>query len=214
MFGLATLAAVAAMAFIVVPWASATYTQLCNSHTGLVCGAEKQTQAVHQVLDAGTVGKLLAGIDVLCLGALMLAGIGSSVSWWEIKGVKFISGSANLSKPQTVQSTPWLSFTGCGTGSAHNNCTVTVETLPTGNLLKTGLDEGVLEAVDGQIRLQCPNAGLDCMYDLAGGLFWVFNNHSTAKEASITELGGKFFCSDEAFLDGLLETLGDVYVLG
>jgi len=174
-----------------------TTAQLCTAHTGLTCGAEDAATSVHQVLATGTVGKLLAAINVLCLGVLAE------------------STALGLSSLQSIHTTA-MSFTGCGTGSAHNNCTVSVpeEQQPVSSLLKTGLDEGVLTALSGQVRLVCSNLGLNCLYDVEGMEFAVGGGHLTAEETEVTELGGKFLCPDEGVLDGLLETLEETYVLG
>ncbi len=193
-FGLIVLAAVAAMMFVgATSAASATNTQLCTAHAGLVCGAVN----VHQVLAAGTVGQLLAAISVLCLGFLVEA------------------TALGLASPQLVHSST-QSFTGCGTSSTHNNCTVSIPTghQPLYSLLKTGLDEGVLTGSSGLTRLVCANIGLDCLYDAEGMEFAVGGGHLTANETGVTELGGKFFCPNEGLLDALLETLTDIYVLG
>ncbi|HEX6752856.1 MAG TPA: hypothetical protein VF093_04635 [Solirubrobacterales bacterium] len=195
MFGLAAVAAVATMAFVGSTSASAISTELCEEHTGLICERTGGDNLFHQVLAAGTVGELLAIIDVLCLGFLVEA------------------TALGLGNPQQIHATS-QTFSGCGTGSAHNNCTVTVQEQPLSNLLKSGLDEGVLTATNGRTRLQCSNIGLDCVYDLAGIEFNVGEGHLTANETATNELGGKFFCPDEGLLDALLETLGDAYVLG
>ncbi|HEY5709637.1 MAG TPA: RHS repeat-associated core domain-containing protein [Solirubrobacterales bacterium] len=193
-FGLATLTAVAALAFVGATSASATNTQLCTLHTGLGCLSA--ATSTHAVLATGTVGKLLNSfVTVLCLGVLVE------------------TEALGLGSPQQVHATT-QSFTGCGTGSAHTNCTVTVQELPLSNLLKTGLDEGALTATNGRIRLVCSNLGIDCVYDLAGAEFAVGANHLTANETEITELGGKFLCPNEGFLDGLLEALTATYVTG
>jgi hypothetical protein len=197
MFGLAAFAAVAAMAFVGATSASAlTNTQLCSEHPALLCPAGKGVTSVHQVLAAGTVGELLAAIDVLCLGYLVEA------------------TALGLGNPQSVHSLS-QSFTGCGTGSGHNNCTVSVESgqQPLFDLLKTGLDQGVLTALSGQLRILCANLGFDCLVDLTGAEFEADGGHLTANSTLVTLLGG-FICDDEAYLDALLETLGDVYVLG
>ncbi|HEX6752161.1 MAG TPA: hypothetical protein VF093_01045 [Solirubrobacterales bacterium] len=195
MFGLAAMAAVAAMALSAIS-ASAMSTEICDEHAGLICEREGGGNfTIHQVLAAGTVGELLAIIDVLCLGFLVEA------------------TALGLGNPQQIHATS-QTFSGCGTGSAHNNCTVTVQEQPLSNLLKSGLDEGVLTATNGRTRLVCSNIGLDCVYDLAGIEFNVGEGHLTANETATNELGGKFFCPDEGLLDALLETLGDAYVLG
>jgi len=193
-FPLAALIAVVALALLGATTASATNTQLCTAHTGLGCLSS--TNAVHLVLDTGTVGKLLSSlITVLCLGVLVEA------------------SALALGSPQAAHTTA-LSYTGCGTGSAHNNCTVTVEELPLSNLLKTGLDEGVLEVTNGKALLICANLGIKCVYDLAGTELAAGGGHLSAEETETVELGGKFFCPDEGFLDGLLEALSPTYVAG
>lgn len=215
MLSLIAIGVAAAMAFIGATSASATFpTQLCTEHVELECQDGAATTSVHQVLATGTVGKLLSSlVTVLCLGVLAEAGIGRFVSWGEIGGIKYIYGSAELDDPQTVQFT-YLSFTGCGTGSTHNNCTVTTEELSVADLLKTGLDSGSLTLLNGRIRLECPNLGIDCKYDTAGSLFAASAGHLTVSKTPITELGGKFFCPDKGELDGLLETLVPAYILG
>ncbi|HEX6752252.1 MAG TPA: hypothetical protein VF093_01505 [Solirubrobacterales bacterium] len=195
MFGLAALAAVAAMAFVGATSASAsTSTQLCTAHTGLTCGAGKGVGLAHYFLASGTIGELLATIDILCLGilgAITPLGLGS---------------------PQSIHMQ--ISATSCGTGSLHNNCTLTVDEQPLANLLKTGLDEGVQTLVSGRWHIICTSLGLDCVYDLEGIQFNVAEGHLTANETPMNELGGKFFCPDEGFFDALLESSADTYVLG
>jgi hypothetical protein len=147
------------------------------------------------VLASGTVGKLLGATNVLCLDILIEA------------------TPLGLGNPQSIHTTSFT-FTGCGTGSAHNNCTVTTPEQPLANLLKTGLEEGVLTFTSGQQRTQCPNLGIDCLYDGEGMEFTVGGQHLTATETGVTELGGKFLCPNEGLVDGLFETLADTYVLG
>ncbi|HEY5708795.1 MAG TPA: hypothetical protein VIS51_05330 [Solirubrobacterales bacterium] len=195
-FGLAALAALAAMAFVGAASVSAsTSTQLCTIHTGLTCGAGSAATSVHMTLAVGTVGKLLGSISVLCLGALVEA------------------EALGLGKPQSVHTTS-MSFSGCGTGSGHSNCTVTVLEEPLANLLKTGLDEGILTPTNGRILLHCSNLGIYCTYDLEGLELEVGDQHLTMEETPAKELGGKFFCPDEGLLDGLLKTtFANTYVL-
>jgi len=199
-FTLAALAAVAAMAFVGATSASAVSTQLCDNHTGLTCEAGHAVTTVHQVLAAGSVGQLLALIPVLCLGFLVEANIGAL--------------GAGATK-QTVTSVT-QTFTGCGTSSVHNNCTVTIPTgqQPVFGLLKTALDAGILTATSGQTKLVCKNIGLDCLYDAEGMQFTVGGGHLTANEAPTTELGPKFLCPGGGLLDALLEMLTIARVLG
>jgi hypothetical protein len=194
MFGLAALAAVAAMAFVGATSASATFdTTLCKKDSGLTCEAGDQATTVHAVLKSGTVGQLLALVNVLCLGVLIEA---------------TPLGLAKLLPVHVLK----LEFTGCGTASAHNNCTVAIQELPLADLLKTGPDQGKLINLSGRTRLQCPNIGIDCVYDLAKGEFDAGANHITANEVVTEELGGKFFCPDEGLLDGLLEGLEKLFI--
>jgi hypothetical protein len=147
------------------------------------------------VLASGTVGKLLSSlVNILCLDILIE------------------TTPLELGNPQSIH-TESFAFTGCGSGSAHNNCTVTTEETPLTDLLKLGLDIGSLTATSGRVRLTCSNLGVDCKYDLAGTLFTVGDQHLTANKTPITELGGKFFCPDKGELDGLFEGLAEVYVL-
>lgn len=196
MFGFAAFAAVAAMAFVGATSASATSTQLCSKHIGesLKCEGAAVT-SVHTVLAASSIWKLLATIDVLCLGFLIEASAGA------------------LENPQEVNVST-QTFSGCGTGSTHTNCTVSTPVQPSFGLLKSGLDEGTLTAGNGQIRVQCPNIGLNCLYDLASMEFAVGGGHLTADETRVEELDGLFLCPDVALVDALLKALGDVYVLG
>lgn len=193
-FSLAATAATATMALVgTTPASAETNTQLCNSHSSLTCS--KPTTSAHLVLAAGTVLKILSPISVLCLSEL-----------WELEPLA-------LSKPQPIHFTTKLAL-GCGTGSAHNNCSLTTESLPLATLLKTGLDEGSLELLSGNMRLVCSNLGINCVYDLEGTLASVGAQHVTFSEAPVVELGGKFFCPNEGFVDALLETLTSSYVLG
>ena len=194
MFGLAVFAAVAATAFAGATSASATSTQVCTSHTGLTCGSGAAT-TVHAVLAAGTVLRILASISVLCLGEL-----------WEATAL-------GLGAPQQIHFTT-KTASGCGTGSAHNNCTLTTQEQPLSNLLKTGLDEGVLTLTSGRSRLVCSNLGLDCVYDGEGIELAVGGGQVIMNETATNELGGKFFCPDEGFVDSASETLVNGYVLG
>ena len=196
--GFAVLVTAAAMVFVDASSASAeTSTQLCAEHkSGLVCAAGKAVTSVHQVLKVGTIGRLLAAISVLCLGYLVEA------------------TTLGLAYPQPVHATS-MSFTGCGTGSTHSNCSVSIPNgqQPLFDLLKFGLDSGVLYALSGQAQLVCSNLGLNCLYDAEGMEFEVGGGELIAENTPTTELGGKFFCPDEGLLDAELETLGNAYVL-
>ncbi len=194
--GLTAIAAVAVMALAGPTTASALKpTQLCKVHTALTCAAGEASTSVHQVLKEGTVGKLLSSlVNVLCLTVLAEA------------------TPLALGKPQNVH-TLASSYTGCGTGAAHDNCTVTVEEQPLGTLLKTGLDIGSLTLTSGRERLQCTNLGINCVYDNEATLFEVGAGHLIAEKTPTVELGCLFFCPNEGQLDGDLVPLEPTYVL-
>jgi hypothetical protein len=196
MLGLASLLAVSAMVSATSASASPFMSaELCTEHWELNCLASG-TSLVHLVPKTGSVGKVLTTLaPILCLGVLVDA------------------SALGLSLTQSIH-TLASSYTGCGTGSAHDNCTVTVEEEPLAELLKTGLDEGSLTLVSGRVRLQCSNLGFDCKYDQGGALFSAGAQHLTANNVEVKELGGKFFCPDWLEVDGLLEPLEETYVLG
>ncbi len=131
-----------------------------------------------------------------------------------------ISGSGTplgLANPQSVHITS-LSFTNCGTKSAHSNCQVTVLELPLSNLLKTGLDTGTLTGANGLTLVNCDNIdifGIDihCVYDATGLEFAVGAQHLTANDTSVSFVEGGGLCPEESFLDGLLVTTSNRYVL-
>jgi hypothetical protein len=195
--GLIVIATLAATGLVGATSASAeTSTQLCNAHEEMECPEGKATTSVHMTLAEGVVGKLLNSlVTILCLGVLVEA------------------TPLALGSPQEVH-TLSSSYTGCGSGSAHNNCTVTVEEEPLALLLTTGLDEGSLTVDSGRTRLNCSNLGIDCKYDSAGLFFEVGEQHLTAEATSVIELGGKLFCPEKGTLDGLLKALKATYVLG
>jgi len=197
MFGLVALVALAAMAVVGATSALATSTQLCKVHTSLTCGAGNAQTHVHKVLKGGTVYRVQMAVNVLCLGVLA-----------ENTPLGLVTNG-----PQVVHVLN-LTFSGCGTGSTHDNCTITVEEQPLAHLLKTGLDTGTLLLLSGIFHLACANLGINCVYDLEGAEFSAGGNHLIAEETPVTELGGKFFCPDEGFLVGDLEWLLPTYILG
>jgi len=85
------------------------------------------------------------------------------------------------------------------------------------NLLKTGLDEGSLTAINGQLRVICEDIGgfvdIDCKYNLIGVLLAFAGQHVTANGTPLTEVGDKFLCPNTTTADHLLKTLTNTYVL-
>jgi len=174
-------------------------TQLCKVHpekSGLVCPKGEAVTEDHQTLALGTVWKLLAGaFTILCLNALKFA------TPLELAGAQLV---------HTLK----LTLTGCGTGPDHDNCTVAVDELPLLTLLKTGLDEGVLTAVDGSFTVVCKKLGVNCLYDLEGAEFSMGGQQIVAAEAPVKPLGGIFLCpGTEATLDFVLVPYTNHYIL-
>ncbi len=204
MFGLAAVAAVAAMAFVGATSASAISTQLCNSHTALTCGAGQGSTTISMNNAHDGVGFLLTDlVDVLCL---TVSGSGTPLALKE-------------NKPQEIHITHLL-FTNCGTKSAHSNCQITVLELPLANLTKTGLDTGTLEGTNGLTLVNCDNIdifGIDihCIYDATGLTFSVGAQHLTASNTQVNVAGGDSgdLCPEESFIHGLLHTTANRYVL-
>lgn len=201
-FSLVAFATAISAGLIGVSSASALVsTELCKVHPAstLVCPTGEAVEEDMQELKPNTLWVFLTDpVNVLCLSALKKA-----------------TASA-LGNPQFLH-TMELTIGGCGTAAGHNNCTVTAEQLPELTLLKIGLDEGILTALNGSLRIQCANLGLNCLYDLAGLELTMGNQltHSGGEfETPIQELGGKFFCPDEASLDYLLVTEKPHYILG
>ncbi len=194
MLGLAAIAAVVAMAFVGATSASAT--NLCNSHSAVTCEEGQEASSVSMVNEG--VGTLLTDlVNVLCLT---------------------ISASGTpLADSQTIHISS-LSFTNCGTKATHENCKVSVlGDLPLVNLFNTGLDAGTIVGTDGEILVNCDNIdifGIDihCVYDGTGLEFPVGNQHLTADNTQVDKISGSL-CSEESYLDGLLETTANRYVL-
>jgi hypothetical protein len=210
MFGLAGIAAVAAMAFVGATSAMATSTVLCDEHVEAKCPAGHELASVHAVNTAGTVGILLnSTADVLCLNVLVQA------------------ASLGLAAPLQLHPSVF-SITGCGTTSAHNNCTVTVENtaelpLPLFLLLRTALNVGTLSVDGGFTRVKCTIGGfikIDCTYSgnelsfsAAGAGGTNGNGMLTASNSPASLVKGNGLCPETSSLDGLLEPLVATYIL-
>ena len=194
MLGLAAVAAMAAMAFVGATSASANgETQLCNSHSALTCGSAATTISMTDV----NTGRLLSSlVDVLCDD---INGSGTPLA---------------LAKPQSIHITE-LSFEDCETNGG-DGCEVTVLELPLSNLLKTGLDSGSITGTNGSTLVACEDVifstDIHCVYDATGLTFSVGSQHLTASNTQVDKISGSL-CPDESFLDGLLVTTANRYVL-
>jgi hypothetical protein len=202
-FGLGALTALVAMALVGASSASATSTALCAVHED-PCSGENQVETLHGTLTSGTVFRILNSIaDVLCLNVLSEVEV------------------AELGNPLVLTSIGG-SYQNCGTNSSHSNCSIIPEGgSPVSNLLKTGLNLGVLTAESGTVRVECTIFGfikIDCVYESPGlenevegasgdhGMVTSENDPASLKE-------GSGVCPGESFTDYLLEPLEDVYLV-
>jgi hypothetical protein len=198
MFGLAAVAAVAAMAFIGATSASALNTQLCTSHSNLTCSSGASSVSMNNEHD-GVFTLLNNLINILCLD------------------VSYSADILGLANPQLIHVST-ASYTGCGTTSAHTNCEVVVLELPLFHLNKTGLDTGDMLGLSGKFHALCENVDIfgtdiECEYDFTGLTFSVGAQHLTAFETPVTEIGSDFLCPNNPTLDGLLHTTANRYIL-
>jgi hypothetical protein len=208
--GLTIIAAIAVAGFTMATPAMGQFdTALCTAHTGLTCSEGHGVNSLHLALSSegpyGGIYRLLnSTANVLCLNLLAEAEVGSL-------------GEAPQGQELTFTS---LNLSGCGTGSSHTNCTITAEELPVYDLLKTGLDKGILTALNGTTRFKCTIFGfikIDCLYD-ATGLEFVFEGGEgggtiVAEELPATLKSGGGLCPEESFLDYLLEALEPLHVV-
>ncbi len=150
MFGLAAIAAVAAMAFVGASSATAQTTVLCDQDINLACAAgHALTGPVH--------------IEALAENPQLLTSFGNVHCEHSI-----ILGSTNntLASPLAGTVTS-LSFTGCLELTFNTSCTATQVSGGTSLLLKTAANLGTLESHGSQVNVTCSKIGLNCTY---GGL--------------------------------------------
>jgi hypothetical protein len=111
-----------------------------------------------------------------------------------------------------------ISFTGCGSNSAHDNCTVTVEEQPLFHLLATEFDAGILLGLSGAVRFKCVVFGfikIDCLYNFFGVEFGMTGGnpaHITAEGTPFEYVEGSGLCPEESSLDFLLQTLEETHI--
>jgi hypothetical protein len=191
-------AAFASISVAVSPVSAETSTQLCKVHTSLVCPVEDATTVDHLVNTEPV--KLLSSLaTILCLNRLEE------------------NTPLGLGNPQTIH-TLVLEYTGCGTNSAHTNCTTETQEEPLWHLLKTGLDSGIETALNGLLHTVCNEVSIfklkiDCVYDMTGIEVTVGGQHVTAEKTPVKFVEGAGLCPENTTLDYLLETLEPTYVL-
>ena len=226
-FGLAAIAATAAMAFVGASPAMATgSTALCHNDV-IECPELSvhvikneqgeiieeiplgQISLLHMVLTAGHVGKLHGTnptINILCLEVLAEGHV------------------LELAQPQEIHLLE-LNFGGCGTNSGHSNCNiealeipVLIDVLNEGSGLGSATGQNGVTLVDCEVpfigHVVCEYTGEGLGFDVksAGGE----NGHGMLNSAGteLENIGGPgFLCSDTSEIEeGLLEPLTDVYL--
>jgi hypothetical protein len=138
MFGLAAIAAVAAMAFIGASSASAQATALCTSDASLVC-VSPYTGHIEGV--ASTPRLLTNLTNITCENSVILGnalGLASASN-----------GTAQLTHIELID------FTGNCKTELGNGCTFTTTALGLADLLKTGPNEGTLTSLGNEVRMVC-----------------------------------------------------------
>jgi len=199
-----TAVAVTAMAFISAPSASATLnTLLCKVHQE-PCPAASLPSSIHLV--SGTMVLKTSLVTILCLGSL-------------ITGTPLGLGTAP--SPQIIHLTQ-ITWTGCGTNVAHNNCTVTTIAPGLLDILRTALNLGTDKFLNMQIQMICGEI-TSCTYGGAevagliveGALHTAEAGHGmfTANELSLPVVGG-FLCAATNKLTVLYEPLEHLFLVG
>jgi len=204
MFGLAAVAAVAAMAFVGASSAMAEVaTTLCEEESeGLTCPTEKQAKSFTMLAKTTT---LLASVEVLCL---------HSSAKGTVEGETLTSAGT----PLAVQLSE-LQFKECGrvSSGSHSDCTVTVLKQPLLKVLKTAANLGtaaVNPEAPAEINVKC-GFFINCTYSETTKPFTVESaGHTegaglgmfTAEKLEVAK-GKGFLCPETATWDALYEPL-------
>jgi hypothetical protein len=196
-FGLAAVAAVAAMAFVGASSAMAEFTLLCKNHNSATSCSEPVAE-IHVVANDPVILSSLG--DILCE---------SSLGTGEVLG---------LGAPQVVHMT-FLVWTNCSrSGEA---CTVSAPTLGLMSVLRTALNLGTVTPSGGVIKVVC-GSFISCKYTLnsehtltvQGALHSAGIGHGEilANEIDIRKAGFGL-CPSEAKWDARYEPLEHVYIV-
>jgi hypothetical protein len=206
MIGLASVAAVAAMAFIGASSAMAGNTALCSSNEGgaETCAAGNQVATVHFVAKNGILLTGSSSSDVTCKEALLSGNV------------------LGLAAPQQVHPTA-LTYSGCTTFFGLVSCTVTTTHFGLLDALKTGATVGtVVDLASGgaftEVHVECANGSINCTYkgeNLTGNAESASgaNNGTVSYEkAAVTKVAGGSACPTTAELDATFISLTAVYL--
>jgi len=207
MFGLAAVAAVAAMGFVGASSAMAEKpTAICKVHTSLVCPNGQEVASF--TFKSETIIFKTSIATILCLTS---------------RGKAELEGQA-LENPLRLKLTEWM-FLECGTSGTHDNCIVTVLKFPLILVLKTALNLGTVtvnKALPAELTIKCGSL-INCTYSepaegksiaVEGALHTEGAGHGmlTANELEIEKTGG-VFCPKTSKLTALYETLEHIYLL-
>jgi hypothetical protein len=205
-FVLAALAVLSATALVGPSSAVANGVTAACKTSAKICPESELVSSIHlNNTEGSAIGILTSVANVLCLGVLAS------------------TKSLQVGIPQKIN-TESFSFTGCGTTSAHNNCTVEFTELPSFTLLKTEPNFGELTATKGKLLVKCEIGGLfklNCIYDTKnlefkaeGALYKAGTGHGmiTATSTPLSPKEEKEGCPKESSLDLLLEPSEHVYI--
>ncbi len=215
-FGLAAIAAVAAMAFVGASSAMATgHTALCKTHED-PCAEANLVKNIH--MQAGTTILKTSLATVLCLKS-------SAVAHAEHGGLSLLLVIEHPSGEKLTIIDPLgfqvltLTWENCGTNAAHNNCTVTNLKLPLIDLLKTALNLGTATVLGAEVLVNCVGI-LHCVYggkeitgfNVEGALHTAGAGHGmfTANELSVPNVGG-LLCPSTSKWTALYEPLEHIF---
>jgi len=217
MFGLAAIAAVAAMGFVGGGTASAEGIAICKKNE-LPCPIAGLVSLVHATLQAGTVGQLLSNLaTILCLEVLAEA---------HIEGAVLVS-------PGSLNAIILATFNKCGSNVAHDNCS-SIQTVGENGLVtltKTADNLGTTSgtaAKPGSVNVQCVIFGLtvNCDYsgerlsfpiEGSGHTAGAGNGRLTANKTPVGVLGlplTGLFCPEKSTLDAELISLSPIFITG
>jgi hypothetical protein len=195
-FGLAVMAAVAAMALVGASSASAEGTTLCNKDVVLTCSKENQMTHVHLY---DTKALLLNNLQNVTCETLILA---------QVQG------------PLLVQSPFWLILTGNVT---YTNCSGGCKAEETGGGIELQVQDNGSELssvrVEGEVLVNCALV-LHCVYDgkelLGHGLgpLSVGGNGLVSYNKTKVNAVWGILCPTETFLDAAFLPLNPIYVRG
>jgi hypothetical protein len=225
MLGLASVAAVAAMAFLGASSAMASETiptALCYEESAeLECPTLQQVHLESFLAKTTTLVTSLA--TVLCLHSVAIAEAEEKLLAKAGETLNFLLEPKSEKLPQGG-----LTFEECGLasgGEAHNNCEVTVNQLPLLQILKTAADLGtatINPLLAAKVHVKCGST-IDCEYsepvenkpfsiESSGHTVGAGNGMLSANELEVKKLAGGLFCPKVSKWTALYEPLKPIWI--